>query len=227
MTCVSCATATSDGAPDAGGRGLPGDEGGGAIDKPDSGLEVIADASPPHNDPPDAAPPSCQTQTLNLLGNPNLDSGQGGGWLESSSGDYPLIVNQDTIDGDIDAHTPVFVAWLGGYPDAVDSMSQEIAIPADATAVHVTGHRYFITSEGGGVYDRSWVDITSTSGMVLETLKQFSNQDANGAWTAFDFPVTGGYQGQTIRFRLRSDADATLRSSFFYDSLAFEVTSCQ
>ena len=66
---------------------MPDGDGSGATGKPDSGIELF-DASPPHNDPSDAAPepPSCTTQTLNLLGNPNLDSGQGGGWLEASSG---------------------------------------------------------------------------------------------------------------------------------------------
>ena len=207
---------------------MPDGDGSGATEKPDSGIE-LADASPPHNDPADAAPepPSCTTQTLNLLGNANLDSGQGGGWLEASSGDYPLIVNQTATEGEVAAHTPVFMAWLGGYADAVDSMSQEIVLPADATAVHVTGMRYFMTDEGGGVYDRSWVDLTNTSGTVLETLKQWSNQDASGAWAAFDFPVTGNFQGQTVRLRLRSDADDSLRTHFFYDSLTFQVTSCQ
>jgi len=226
VTCVSCATARSDDAD----RELPGADAGAIGDKADSGFEAQVDANPPHNDPPaDAAPaePDCTPQTLNLLGNPNLDGGQGGGWLEASSGDYPLIVNQSATEGEVAAHTPAFMAWLGGYADAVDSMSQEIAVPADATSVHVTGQRYFMTDEGGGVYDRTWIDVTNTSGTVLETLRQWSNQDANGVWAAFDFPLTGNYQGQSIRLRMRSDADATLRTHFFYDSLAFQVTTCQ
>ncbi len=224
VTTAACATARNEDAD----RSLPGADAG-ETGKPDSGFEELVDANPPHGDPPDAAPevPSCTTQTLNLLGNPNLDAGQGGGWLEASSGDYPLIINQSATDGEVNAHSPVFMAWLGGYADAVDSMSQEVALPADATAVHVTGQRRFMTDEGSGVFDRSWVDITNTSGTVLETLKQWSNQDANGNWAVFDFPLTGSYQGQTIRLRLRSDADATLRTHFFYDSLAFQVTSCQ
>ncbi len=229
-TTAACATATSDHGADAGGRELPDGDGSGATDKPDSGIE-LADASSPHNETPDGAPeeppPSCTTQTLNLLGNPNLDAGQGGGWLETSSGGYALIVNQSATEGEVAAHTPVFMAWLGGYADAVDSMSQEIALPADATAVHVTGQRYFMTDEGGGVYDRTWVDLTNASGTVLETLKTWSNQDASGVWAAFDFPVTGNYQGQSIRLRMRSDADDSLRTHFFYDSLAFTVTTCQ
>jgi hypothetical protein len=30
-----------------------------------------------------------------------------------------------------------------------------------------------------------------------------------------------------VRLRLRSDADDSLRTHFFYDSLTFQVTSCQ
>jgi hypothetical protein len=224
VTTAACATARNED----GDRELPGADAGG-LDKPDSGFEAPVDANPPHGDPPDAAPtePGCTTQTVNLLGNANLDGGQGGGWLEASSGDYALIVNQSATEGELNAHTPVFLAWLGGYADAVDSMSQEIAVPADATSVHVTGQRRFLTDEGGGVYDRSWVDVTDTSGTLLENLKQWSNQDANGGWAVFDFPLTGNVRGQTIRLRLRSDADATLRTHFFYDSLAFEVTTCR
>ena len=140
---------------------------------------------------------------------------------------HALIINQSETDGEVNAQSPSFMAWLGGYDNAVDSLTQEVTVPADATNVRVRGHRRFITDEGGGVYDRTWVDITDSAGTQLELLEEWSNQDDNSGWAAFNFAVGGNYQGDVIRLRLRSDADGSLSTHFFYDSLLLEVDTCQ
>jgi hypothetical protein len=192
---------------------------------PDAGV-ALADAMPAHNDPPDAAPepPPCTVQTVNLLNNPNFDNGLGA-WAQTSSGGYQLIMDQSETG--ITAHSGVMVAWLSGYDDAVDSISQNVPLPADAGNVTVKGQRHFTTDESGGTYDKTWLEITDPAGNLLEQLAEWSNQEASDAWVAFEYPLAGTYQGQTIKVRLRSDTDYSNPSWFFYDTMRLEVTTCQ
>jgi hypothetical protein len=223
VTTAACATATSD----PGEREAPGESAdAGGVASADAGAPP-ADAMPAHNDPPDAGDvePPCTVKTINLLRNPNFDNGLGA-WAQSSSGGYQLIMNQSETG--ITAHSGAMLGWLSGYDNALDSLSEDIDLPADATNVRIKGQRYFTTDEAGGTYDKTWVDITDAAGTTqLEQLQQWSNQDVTGAWVAFDLPLAGNYQGQTIRVRLRSDTDSSNPSWFFYDTLRFEVTSCQ
>ncbi len=195
---------------------------------PDAGVVAPADAMPAHNDPPDAAPPEepppCTVQTVNVLNNANFDNGLGA-WAQTSSGGYQLIMNQSETG--ITAHTGVMVAWLSGYDDAVDSISQNVPLPADASSVSVKGQRHFQTDESGGVYDRTWLEVTDQAGNVLEQLAVWSNQDTSGDWVAFQYALAGAYQGQTIKVRLRSETDFSNPSWFFYDTLRLELTTCQ
>lgn len=218
---AACATATSDGERQASGA----DAGDVEPAPPDAGAPT-PDAMPPHEDAPDAAPgpPPCTVQTVNLLNNPNFDNGLGA-WAQSSSGGYQLIMNQSETG--ITAHSGVMVAWLSGYDDAVDSIAQNVPLPADASNVRVKGQRHFTTDESGGTYDRTWLEISDPAGNLLEPLAEWSNQDVSGAWVAFDYALAGSYQGQTIKVTLRSDTDYSNPSWFFYDTMRLEVTTCQ
>lgn len=223
MTSAACATATSDpGERESSGTA---DAGGGAP-LPDAAL-AASDAMPAHNEPPDAGPPEeppCTVQTVNFLNNASFDNGLGA-WAQTSSGGYQLIMNQSETG--ITAHSGVMVAWLSGYDNAVDSISQNVPLPADAASVTVKGQRHFTTDESGGTYDKTWLEITDPAGNVLEQLAQWSNQDASDAWVAFEYPLASAYQGQTIKVRLRSDTDFSNPSWFFYDTLRLEASTCR
>lgn len=187
------------------------------------------DAAPP---PPDAAPGApdatpCTDTVVNVLNNGNFDGGSGGGWMETSSGGFNLVVNQS--EPGVTANTQPFLAWLSGYDDATDSLYQDVLIPDDATMVSVRGYRWTVTSEDPGAlgFDVSQIDIADGSGNSLEGLAEWTNQDATSTWTAFNLPVTGSYQGQIVRLRLRSDTDLSLSTHFLYDSLQLRLTTCQ
>jgi hypothetical protein len=224
VTTAACATASSD----PGERETPGESAdAGAVEPGAIDAAASADAMPAHNEPPDAGAvePPCTVQTINLLRNPHFDNGVGA-WAQTSSGGYQLIMNQSETG--ISAHSPANVGWLSGYDNALDSLSEDVDLPADASNVRVQGQRYFTTDELGGTYDKTWLDITDAGGTTqLEQLAQWSNQDASGAWVAFDFPLAGSYQGQTIRVRLRSDTDSSYPTWFFYDTMRLELSTCQ
>ena len=225
LTLGACATATSDQSGLDERDPFDGDAGAGEgnpdapIGHPDGGEVPVTDAAPE----PDASP-QCSDQTVNLLHNPNFDNGLGA-WAQTSSGGYPLIMNESETG--ISAHSGVMVGWLSGYNNALDSLSQSIAIPADASNVTVRGQRWFTTDDLPGPYDKTWLDVTDPAGTQLEQLAQWSNVDATSAWVAFSFQLAGNYQGQTIKVRLRSDTDDSYPSWFFYDTVRLEVTTCQ
>ena len=187
------------------------------------------DAAVPVDEEPDAAPeePPCTVTTVNLLANPTFDSGPGAGWQESSSLNYGIVLQQDDTPVPA-AHSPSFLAWLGGDVNLTDSVTQTVTIPADASAMQVRGQRWIASAETvAGAFDVLRLDIATTGGTQLELVKEWSNLDSTSTWSAFNLPVTGNYQGQTVQLRFRGSTDSSENTNFFLDSLLFEVTTCQ
>jgi hypothetical protein len=124
--------------------------------------------------------------------------------------------------------SPTMYAFLAGYAQAKsDSIYQDVAIPANATALQITGFYAVRTNETGATaYDTSNVEIVTTGGMVLETI--LATQNKNVGWTALDKTITNlaAMKGQTVRLRMTSTSDLTLATGFGYDTLKLLVT-CQ
>jgi hypothetical protein len=190
---------------------------GGAIDAgPDAG--PLADAAP-----------SCTVQTINLLANGSFDTGPGAPWIESSAGDFPIVVpdTDGTIDDLIDAESPIHVAFLGGYNNAIDSVHQDVQLPVDATDVRLRGFRWIITDDQPqGAFDVGFLEVLSPAGDLLEPLDSWSNQDETADWVPIDVPLVGDYHGLPIRIQMRDDADGSLGTGFFFDTLSLDVTTC-
>src|SRR5687768_12638852 len=58
--------------------------------------------------------------------NGNFEQGAPG-WVQSSSGGFPLIVNEPAF-----AHGGSWDAWLGGYDSGTDILHQDFVVPANA-----------------------------------------------------------------------------------------------
>ena len=70
---------------------------------------------------------------VQMLMNPEFDAGHMA-WDEttlSSSTSSPTTARSTTIKG----QTPSFLAWLGGYSNTQDDLSQVVAVPAGATSI--------------------------------------------------------------------------------------------
>jgi hypothetical protein len=202
---------------------------------PDATPTTTPDAAPPP--PPDACVPS----VVDLLVNGSFDDGHGVGWVEFSSGGFDLVVHESEI-APFPAQSPEHVAWLGGYPDAIDSLQQEITVPPDATSFQVTGFRLIVTEEASGPsaieFDVAWIVLRDSSGALLEILKDtstsacvledctWSNRHASSTFQQFTLTPTGNYAGQTIRIQLLASLDAILHTNFVLDSLQVRVTAC-
>ncbi|MBA3501626.1 MAG: hypothetical protein H0T65_14775 [Deltaproteobacteria bacterium] len=229
----------------ASGKSMPGEQVD-ASDQIDSSGEQFADARPDSTTvvPPDAPPPppdACVPVAAERLVNPVFDlTPNGMGWVDArvpatnmlSGGPYPII----TANG-IAPHSAPNKAWFGGAagnevtptkPTLVDTLHQDVAVPAGATNVVVSGFYLVGTTEPAGTtaFDTFNVDLVQTNGTVIENVLTLSNLSAVGTFTAFSKNITANVAGQTVRLRGTSINDNLYRTNFFVDSLSFKSTQC-
>lgn len=172
------------------------------------------------------APAPCTVTTTNLLVNPGFDATPvGTGWIQAPIDPlYPII----TADGTLVQSAPN-KAWMAGIARAAanDTLHQDIAVPASATALTLTGYYEVRTQELFSAYDFGKIELVQTGGTLIQQAWAKNNTNATTAWTAFQFTFAAPHAGQTVRLRLSTTSDATDSTSFFFDSLALTATVCQ
>lgn len=169
---------------------------------------------------------TCNSTPSDLLTNGYFDANPAGtGWTQ-----MPIMANDNIVTTDpgvANPQSPTMYAFLAGYPQAAsDSLYQDVAVPANATSLQITGFYAVKTNELGGVYDTSKVEIVTTTGTVLETILSTSNK--NATWAPLDKTITNlaAMKGQTVRLRFTSTSDSTYATGFGYDTIKLLVT-CQ
>jgi hypothetical protein len=168
------------------------------------------------------------TGTMDLLANGNFDATPlGTGWTAQPIDPAgPLI----TTDGTLTAQSGTARAWMGGYEKAsgnTDTLYQDVMIPANATALQITGFYQVKTAEVlPGTYDKSTVEIVSTANAQLELIKSLTDDNGTTAWTALDKTITNlaAMKGQTVRVKFSTSGDSTDATSFYYDTIKLNVT---
>ena len=158
-------------------------------------------------------PTSTNTPTpngSNVVVNPGFESGPGVGWSEYSSGGYEVV---DTTR----PHTGSYSAYECGYNNCTEYVQQPITVPSNAT---LTYWWYMTSSEGTGTaYDYLKVQVYSTGGTLLGTLRTWSNQNTRNTW-AQDSLSLAAYAGQTVVLRFMTTTDFSLSTTFFVDDIA-------
>ena len=110
---------------------------------------------------------------------------------------------------------------LGAYNNASGSEYQTVSIPAGHPA-NLTLWLNVTTSESlSTAYDYLYVEVRSTSGVLLGTLGSYSNRDATsiGSYTQRAFSLAA-WRGQTVRVQFRATTDVTLPTSFRVDDVS-------
>lgn len=200
--------------------------------RPDGGGFDLSDAGP--FETTDGAPldAGCETQTVGLLENGDFEAGAGVGWVEGSSGGFPLVVPEDDPllpeDLVLSADSGTFFAYLGGYNGARDEIQQDVEVPAGTIETRLRGVGRIDTQETvARAFDEAFIEIQSPEGEVLEELARFSNEDDTAdRFLRINRVVAGDFGGQTIRLELRVTADVSLLTHFFFDTLVLEVVAC-
>lgn len=236
---LACATATGDDDDDNGARTLD-DAGAGVKEPPPPGSNPDAtvivgfpDAAPLPDGAPGAPDSGCSVTTIDLLENGNFDSGASVAWAQVSSGGLPLILAEgapefpDTLQ--VPADSPTFLAYLAGYPNAVDMLQENITVPEDATGLRLSGVRQIVSSETSTTtaFDVLFFEIVPPGGALVEEMARFSNLDeTTGSYVPFDGRANGDYRGRQVTVQIRATTDASLNTHFFFDSLVLEVSTC-
>lgn len=221
---TGCASAGSALESDAGGGG-----GGGRVDGGSDPIPNV-DAAPPIDAPPLVdAPPGCTPMTTQLLVNGNFDAPtMGMGWTSTPiNATYPIV----TADGTLKETAPN-IAWMGGWAQAApntDELHQDVMIPAGTTMLSLTGYYQIRTGELFDFLPIDFIDVqlTTTTGTMLESVLALDNGDKTTQWTPISKTFAQPFAGQMVRLHVTTDGDSTDATSFFLDSLVLTATKCQ
>lgn len=165
--------------------------------------------------------------TTELLVNGNFDTTPlGTGWTATPiNATYPIV----TADGTLKETAPN-IAWMGGLEATpnTDELHQDVMVPAGTTMLALTGY-YQIRSGDIPFLPIDYIDVqlTTTTGTMLESVLALDNTDATTQWTPISKTFAMPYAGQMVRLHVTTDSDDTDATSFFLDSLALTATKCQ
>ena len=144
--------------------------------------------------------------------NGDFESGQDGSWTEFSSGGYALIY------GGIDwAQSGSWIAYLGGYDDATDQLSQSVTISASHPYLHFW---YRIDSEDFCGYDYSYIVVDGNYEAYAELCVDTSTSD--WAHAVIDLSY---YAGSTVSLMFEVVTNSSLISHFFLDTVSMSSSA--
>ncbi len=154
--------------------------------------------------------------TGSLVQNGGFESGTNG-WQESSAGGYELIDVKHP-------HTGKYGAYLCGYNGCDDVVSQDFAIPSNASNVRISYWWQASTKhQSQRCVDDLTVSVLDRSGQVIGKLQHICNTDASSNWKQETFNVSSQlsqYAGQTVTLVFNGRTGYTQRTtSFFIDDV--------
>jgi CSLREA domain-containing protein len=162
---------------------------------------------------------------LPQLGNANFDLGHQI-WAENSVFFPGELVVEEGLGGAPAAHTPPWLAWLGGVLSEVGEISQRIAVPAGSGPAYL--HlRYQLSSDETNCSQATPSDSLTlrVNGVQVAGFVVCSTFNTGAVWTPYGFVTNfAAYAGQTIDVTIRMTNDGVLPSSVYVDSVTFEST---
>ena len=154
-------------------------------------------------------PTSTAVTGTNLLINPGFEEGPGIGWTEFSSGAYELVTTTLPRSGS-------FSAYLCNYNSCTEYVQQTVTVPSNGSLAYW----WYLTSSDTklAAYDRLKVQVYSTSGRLLKTLRAFSNVNTREVWSQ-DTVSLSLYAGKTVVIRFTVTTDKSYPSAFWIDDV--------
>jgi hypothetical protein len=189
--------------------------------------DPIADAATDAADPDAAIDAGCTDSFVNLLANADFEGGNVD-WTEVTNGGV-AVIREDGNGLPFAAEAGVWAALILGFNNAAITLSQTVSVPADATALRLTGYRCWVTEEGMGEFDTMTIELRDDAGAPLETLMAITNEDAavTCAWELFEIAASDSMAGADIELVLEGSSDVATVTSFAFDTLALEAGVCR
>ncbi|HVK88921.1 MAG TPA: hypothetical protein VM513_32600 [Kofleriaceae bacterium] len=183
----------------------------------------------PRPDSPLQIDANCGQVQMELLTNEAFDGSPiAAGWVEQRiDTSAALVVDSSGDNAAIPAMSAPNKAWLGGFARATgnsDQLHQDVAVPAGATSLTLSGAYRITTLEFFGSFDLGQVDLASTTNNPFEVVLAVDNGDDTSTWTPFSKTFASAHAGETVRVRLTSSGDDSAGTSFFFDSLSLKAT---
>ena len=152
------------------------------------------------------------------LANPGFESGSTG-WTTTSG-----VIGQHGASGQ-PARSGSWSAWLNGYgTTTTDYATQAVSVPSGCSSYTLSYWLHVDTAETttSTAYDTLSVQVLSSSGSVLGTLKSHSNLNAASGYAQHSVSLAA-YAGQSIQIRFYGQEDSSLQTSFVVDDTALNV----
>jgi len=185
---------------------------------------ALPDAMPP---PIDGPLPDASCGWVELLSNANFDAGNTV-WSTTTNGSQ--VIRMYGAGYPWPPQSGDWAALLGGADYADQTLSQQVTVPAGATALRFVSWECFVTEETTALFEYDTVDIElqTTGGTTLESLAHVSNLDvgATCGWSTNTINASSSYAGQTIQLHFAVLNDVSNISSFGFDTLALEAYVC-
>lgn len=154
-----------------------------------------------------------QQGSVSLLANGDFEKGPNGAWGEYSSNGWPLILSAANLP--VPPHGGSWAAWLGGDDNETSILSQQVTIPASASALT---YWYWIGSSDICGYDYARVRFGNA---ILRTYNLCSSTQTGG-WAQAQIGLAD-WRGQTVTLQFVVTTDTTLTSSFFLDDVSIST----
>jgi len=154
--------------------------------------------------------------SANPIINGNFEQGRVG-WAEYSSGGYILLYGDQSW-----AQSGSWLAYLGGYNNALDYISQSFTVPASQPYLHFY---YYIDSEDYCIdpvtaYDYGFIVVNETTLAYAPLCETYNSTD----WSHYALNLSA-YAGKKVSLRFQAETDVSLPSDFYVDTVFMSASS--
>jgi len=143
-------------------------------------------------------------------------------WSVYSHDDYWDVDEGYTLADGTWFHSGHYGAYLGGYDNASDSLSQAVTMPSGAAqCLKLWSYVQSTEPENSSMWDKMNVVLRDIygNGYALYTL---SNQSPQKVWQSTQIDVSS-YSGQSWALSLEADNDSSYPTSFFLDDISIDA----
>jgi hypothetical protein len=206
---------------------------GGAFPQAVTDCAQAAELLPDDEQPPEEDPGECTVFNVAVLVDGGFDD-ENSAWEQSSSRGIELIRAADT-DGSFDldtelppglgAHSLDNALWMGGSPNATDSISQEFEIPAKGENLILSGFLWVSgIDETDG--DQLLLHVTRNGQSIETAVIWTADMGSTNGWAFFATEVQADIGGDLIKIEIESTTDGEKNTNFFVDSLQAATDVC-
>jgi thermitase len=142
--------------------------------------------------------------------NGDFESGSAA-WSQYSSGGYPLILSTGSLPHP--PHGGSWAAWLGGAPDELSYLQQQLTVPGSYPFL---AYWHWIESDDLCGYDFARVRI---NGAVVQSY-DLCGATSTGGWVQHTVNL-GAYSNQSVTIRIEAETDYSLNSNLLIDDVTF------